>query len=58
MNAFEKLKQLITASEADAIKFYSKNNKTAGVRLRKAYQEIKNIAHSGRAEVIKLKNKD
>jgi hypothetical protein len=57
MNAFEKLKQLVNATEADATKFYGKNNQVAGVRLRKAYQQIKTIAHNGRAEVTELKNK-
>jgi hypothetical protein len=57
MNAFEKLKQLVNATETDAIKFYGKNNKAAGVRLRQAYQQIKTIAHEGRSEVTMLKNK-
>jgi hypothetical protein len=57
MNAFEKLKQLVNTAEADATKFYGKGNKVAGVRLRKAYQQIKTIAHNGRAEVTDLKNK-
>jgi len=57
MNAFEKLKQLVNATETDATKFYGKNNRAAGVRLRKAYQQIKTIAHNGRAEVTTLKNK-
>lgn len=57
MNAFEKLKQLVNATETDATKFYSKGNQAAGVRLRKAYQQIKTIAHNGRAEVTGLKNK-
>lgn len=57
MNAFEKLKQLVNAAESDATKFYGKHNQAAGVRLRKAYQQIKTIAHHGRAEVTGLKNK-
>ncbi len=57
MNAFEKLKQLVSEAETDATKFYSKGNQTAGVRLRKAYQQIKSIAHNGRAEVTGLKKK-
>lgn len=56
MNAFEKLKQLVNVAETDAAKFYGKNNQAAGVRLRKAYQQIKTIAHNGRAEVTELKN--
>ncbi len=57
MNAFEKLKGLVTATEADATKFYNKGNQSAGVRLRKAYQQIKTIAHNGRAEMAGLKRK-
>jgi len=55
MNAFEKLKALIVATEKDADKFYLKSNKAAGTRLRKAYQNIKTLAQSGRAEVQSLK---
>ncbi|HZY35967.1 MAG TPA: histone H1 [Mucilaginibacter sp.] len=55
MNAFEKLKELVAATEADATKFYNKGNQSAGIRLRKAYQQIKTIAHNGRAEVTELK---
>lgn len=57
MSAFEKIKELVTATEADANAFYVKGNKAAGTRLRKAYQEIKNLAQAGRNEVTELKNK-
>ncbi|SDD67063.1 histone H1 [Pedobacter soli] len=56
MNSFEKLKELIAATEADANSFYVKGNKAAGTRLRKAYMEIKNLAAAGRNEVTELKN--
>lgn len=58
MNSFEKLKELIAATEADATAFYTKGNKAAGTRLRKAYMEIKNLASAGRNEVTELKNKE
>jgi hypothetical protein len=58
MNSFEKLKELIAATEADATAFYTKNNKAAGTRLRKAYLEIKTLAAEGRNEVSELKNKE
>ncbi len=58
MNSFEKIKELIAATEKDASAFYEKNNKAAGTRLRKAYLEIKNLAAAGRNEVSELKNKD
>ncbi len=58
MTSFEKLKELVAATEADATAFYTKNNKAAGTRLRKAYQEIKVLVQAGRAEVTELKNKE
>jgi len=56
MNALEKIKELIAATEKDAESFYIKKNKAAGTRLRKAYLEIKNLAAAGRNEVQDLKN--
>ena len=58
MNSFEKLKELIAATEVDATAFYTKSNKAAGTRLRKAYMEIKNLASAGRNEVTELKNQE
>lgn len=58
MNSYEKLKELIAATEADATAFYTKGNKAAGTRLRKAYMEIKNLASAGRNEVTELKNQE
>lgn len=56
MSAFTKLKELVTATEADATAFYEKGNKAAGTRLRKALQEIKVLAQEGRNEVTAKKN--
>lgn len=58
MNSFEKLKELIAATEKDAAAFYEKNNKAAGTRLRKAFMEIKNLSSAGRNEVTELKNRE
>lgn len=58
MSTFQKLKDLIAATEVEAIAFHEKGNKAAGTRLRKAYQEIKALAQAGRAEVTELKNKE
>ena len=55
MNAFEKLKELVLATEEDAIAFYVKGNKSAGTRLRKALQDVKLLAQQGRVEVTELK---
>jgi len=41
MNALEKIKELIAATEKDLESFYLKGNKSEGIRLRKAYQEIR-----------------
>ncbi|WP_439695853.1 histone H1 [Mucilaginibacter sp. AW1-7] len=57
MNAFEKLKALVEGTEKDAGSFYLKGNKAAGVRLRKALQDIKAIAQEGRNEVSELKRR-
>lgn len=58
MSTFQKLKDLVAATEVDAIAFHEKGNKAAGTRLRKAYQEIKVLAQQGRTEVNELKNKE
>ncbi|MEO6524983.1 MAG: histone H1 [Mucilaginibacter sp.] len=57
MSAFQKLKDLVAATEANANAFHTKGNKAAGTRLRKAYQKIKILAQAGRAEVTEQKNK-
>ena len=57
MSSFQKLKDLVAATEADYLAFHNRGNKSAGTRLRKAYQEIKVLAQQGRAEVTELKNK-
>lgn len=58
MNSFEKIKALIAATEADAVKFHEKGNYAAGTRLRKAYLELKNLASAGRTEVTTLKKRE
>lgn len=56
MTTFQKLKDLVAATETDAIAFHEKGNKAAGTRLRKAYQGIKVLAQAGRTEVSEAKN--
>jgi len=51
MDIFNQLKELINEVEADAAKFYDKKNKAAGVRVRKAMQDIKKIAQEVRLDV-------
>jgi hypothetical protein len=56
MKNYQALKELIAATEANAVKFYEKGNKAAGTRLRAAMQQIKTAATGIRKEVIELKN--
>ena len=51
MNKYEELTKKVEESATDAIKFYDKGNKAAGVRLRKFLQEIKALAQDCRNEV-------
>lgn len=56
MKKIEELKNIIAAIEDDAVKCYTKGNKTAGIRIRKAMQEIKKKAQEIRDEISALKN--
>lgn len=57
MEKFSKLKELIASVEADAEKFYNNANNAAGTRVRKAMQDLKNLAQEIRTEVTEIKNK-
>lgn len=50
-NKYEELKALIEKYQEDANEFYGKQNKAAGVRLRKGLQEIKASAQAVRDDV-------
>ena len=56
MENFTKLKDLVASAEADAEKFYNAGNGAAGTRLRKAMQDLKNLAQEIRTEVTNKKN--
>ena len=58
MENFENLKTLVAHLEEDATKFYDKNNKAAGTRVRKGCQEIKNLCQTIRVEVSELKKSE
>tara|TARA_R100001509_G_scaffold165778_1_gene150067 strand:- start:7858 stop:8046 length:189 start_codon:yes stop_codon:yes gene_type:complete len=58
MENFESLKTLVTNLEEDVVKFYEKNNKAAGTRVRKGCQDIKNLCQTIRVEVSELKKTD
>jgi len=51
MEKFNELKALVAGLEEDATKFFEKDNKAAGVRLRKGLQDIKALAQEIRLEV-------
>ena len=55
MELFNEIKQLVEEAEMDAIKFYERGNKAAGVRLRKSMQEIKGLAQDLRLEVNEVR---
>lgn len=52
---FESIKQKVAEAEADVSKFYSGNN-AAGSRVRKAMQELKDLAQELRKDVLETKN--
>ncbi|GAA3971368.1 hypothetical protein GCM10022246_24810 [Pedobacter ginsengiterrae] len=56
MEKFEKVKELVSAIEADATKFYDGGVAAAGTRVRKAMQDLKVLAQEIRAEVTEKKN--
>ena len=58
MENFETLKTLVANLEEDSVKFYEKNNKAAGTRVRKGCQDIKNLCQTMRIEVSELKKTD
>lgn len=56
MEKFEEIKKLIQEVDDDVTKFYEKGNKSAAVRIRKAMQDIKNLAQELRVHVQETKN--
>lgn len=55
MNRFEELKTLVLSLEDEFHKFYEKNNKSAGTRVRKGMQTLKKIAQEIRTSVLASK---
>ena len=58
MEKFNELKALVAGLEDDATKFFEKENKAAGVRLRKGLQDVKSSAQALRLEVSDKKKTD
>lgn len=52
---YQQLKDLIDSFEQDFQKFYDKQNKAAGVRVRKHMQELRQLAQDIRGEVQDMK---
>ena len=52
---FETIKQTLAEVESDVEKFYAGNN-AAGGRVRKAMQDLKNLAQDLRKNVLDVKN--
>ncbi|MCC7505042.1 MAG: hypothetical protein IT259_07070 [Saprospiraceae bacterium] len=52
---FEAIKQKVAEIDADVSKFYGGNN-AAGSRVRKAMQELKDMAQELRKDVLETKN--
>jgi hypothetical protein len=57
MEAFEKLKKLVTEAEADLVKAEG-GNKAAGTRVRGLMQEIKSAAQDIREKILELRDSD
>ncbi len=55
METIAKIEQLLVAIKEDAIKFYEKDNKSAGTRTRVACQELKKLAQELRIEIQEKK---
>jgi hypothetical protein len=51
MNRYQELLALVQSFESDFRKFYEKENREAGVRLRKNMQELRQLAQCIRDEV-------
>jgi hypothetical protein len=57
MDRFKELQELVATFQADFEKFYIKQNKSAGVRLRKHMADLKRKAQEIRNEVQDVKAK-
>lgn len=55
MEKFNELEALVANMKEDVVKFYEKGNKAAGVRVRKALQDVKALAQAIRVNVSEQK---
>ncbi|MDX1532048.1 MAG: histone H1 [Rhodothermales bacterium] len=56
MSRYDDLKNHVESLEDDFRKFYEKDNKAAGTRVRKGMQELKQLAQDIRVEIQDKKN--
>lgn len=56
MSRYDELKNFVLEQERDFKQFYEKGNKAAGTRVRKAMQQLKQMAQDIRVEVQEKKN--
>ena len=57
METLTQLETLVTAIKVDAEKFFDKKNKSAGIRARKASQELKQVLQTLRKEILEESKK-
>ncbi len=57
MSRYEELQALVAEAEDDFDKFYDKDVKAAGTRVRKSMLELKKLTDTIRKEVQEIKNK-
>ena len=57
METLTQLETLVTSIKVDAEKFFDKENKSAGIRARKAAQELKGILQTLRKEILEASKK-
>lgn len=58
MDKFNELEAAVASMKNDVIKFYQKGNNTAGVRVRKTLQLVKELAQEIRKEVSENKKEN
>ena len=57
-NPYPKMLKMLQDLQGDFDKFYDKNNKTAGTRLRKAMKDLRDYAQKTRVDVQVIKNEE
>lgn len=58
MNKYQELENLVASLKDDFEKFYDKQNKAAGTRVRKGMQDLTVFAKQTRTEVQEMKNSE